>query len=98
TTKARIDALPDLPTLNESGVKNFEVTAWHAIWTPKGTPEAIRSKLSASLQKALATPKLIERFAALGTVPVAPELATPAALDERFHSEVERWGKLLSAK
>ncbi|BCH15416.1 tripartite tricarboxylate transporter substrate-binding protein [Mesorhizobium sp. L-2-11] len=98
TTKARIDALPDLPTLNESGVKNFEVTAWHAIWTPKGTPEAIRSKLSASLQKSLATPKLIERFAALGTVPVAPELATPAALDERFHSEVERWGKLLSAK
>ncbi|RWL02381.1 MAG: tripartite tricarboxylate transporter substrate binding protein BugD [Mesorhizobium sp.] len=98
TTKARIDALPDLPTLNESGVNDFEVTAWHAIWTPKGTPEAIRSKLSASLQKALATPKLIERFAALGTVPVAPELATPAALDERFHSEVERWGKLLSAK
>ncbi|RWK56306.1 tripartite tricarboxylate transporter substrate-binding protein [Mesorhizobium sp.] len=98
TTKARIDALPDLPTLNESGVKDFEVTAWHAIWTPKGTPEAIRSKLSASLQKALATPKLIERFAALGTVPVAPELATPAALEERFHSEVERWGKLLSGK
>jgi tripartite-type tricarboxylate transporter receptor subunit TctC len=65
---------------------------------PKDTPEAIKNKLSASLQKALADPKLIERFGALGTVPVAAELATPAALDERFRSEVERWGKLLSAK
>jgi tripartite-type tricarboxylate transporter receptor subunit TctC len=98
TTRTRIDVLPDVPTLDESGVKDFEITAWHAIWAPKGTPEAIRQKLSASLQKALADPKVIERFAALGTAPVSADMATPAALDKRFHSEIDRWAKLLASK
>ncbi len=97
TTKERIPVLPDVPTLNESGVKDFEITAWHAIWAPRGTPEPIRKKLSAALQKALTSQTVIDRFASLGTAPVAAELATPAALDERFKSEIERWGKLLAA-
>jgi tripartite-type tricarboxylate transporter receptor subunit TctC len=96
TTAERIALLPDLPTLAESGVEGFEITAWHAIWAPKGTPEPIRQKLSASLQKALADPKVIESFAALGTAPISAELATPAALDERFKSEIDRWGKVLA--
>jgi tripartite-type tricarboxylate transporter receptor subunit TctC len=98
TTKERIKVLPDVPTLNESGVKDFEITAWHAIWAPKGTPEPIRQKLSAALQKALTNQTVIDRFASLGTAPVAADLATPAALDERFQSEIERWGKLLAAR
>ncbi|MGK9287005.1 tripartite tricarboxylate transporter substrate-binding protein [Sinorhizobium meliloti] len=96
TTKERIPVLPDIPTLNESGVKDFEITAWHAIWAPKGTPEPIRQKLSAALQKALKSQTVIDRFAALGTAPVVAELATPAALDARFKSEIERWSKLLA--
>jgi tripartite-type tricarboxylate transporter receptor subunit TctC len=98
TTKDRIQVLPDVPTLDESGVKGFEIAAWHAIWAPKGTPEPIRQKLSASLQKALTNQTVIDRFAALGTAPVSAEMATPAALDKRFHSEIERWAKLLAAK
>ncbi|WOS66183.1 tripartite tricarboxylate transporter substrate-binding protein [Sinorhizobium fredii] len=97
TTKERIPVLLDVPTISESGVKDFEITAWHAIWAPKGTPEPIRQKLSAALQKALTSQTVIERFASLGTVPVPAELATPAALDKRFQSEIERWGKLLAA-
>ena len=53
TTRERIAILPDLPTLAESGVKGFDLSAWHAIWAPKGTPEPIRQKLAAALQKAL---------------------------------------------
>lgn len=98
TTAERIPVLPDVPTLDESGVKGFEITAWHAIWAPKGTPEPIRQKLSAALQKALKNQTVIDRFAALGTVPVAADLATPAALDKRFHAEIARWAKLLAAK
>ncbi len=98
TTRARIDVLPDAPTLDESGVKDFDISAWHAIWAPKGTPEPIRQKLSASLQKALADPKVIERFAALGTVPVSADMATPAALEKRFHFGIDRWAKLLASK
>ncbi len=95
TTRERIAVLPQVPTLNESGVKGFDLSAWHAIWAPKGTPEAIRQKLAASLQKALTDPKVIERFAALGTVPVPAEMATPAALDKRFKAETALWSKLL---
>ena len=97
TTRERIAVLPDVPTLSESGVRGFDLSAWHAIWTPKATPEPIRQKLAASLQKALANEKVIERFAALGTTPVPARLATPAALDERFKSETARWNKLLAA-
>ena len=96
TTRERIAVLPQVPTLNESGVKGFDLSAWHAIWTPKGTPEAVRQKLSASLQKALTDPKVIERFAALGTVPVSTQMATPAALDKRFKAETALWSKLLA--
>ena len=96
TTRSRIAVMPNLPTLAESGVKDFDLSAWHAIWAPKGTPEPIRQKLAASLRKALADKKVIERFAALGTAPVSAEMATPAALQERFRSEIGRWGKLLA--
>jgi tripartite-type tricarboxylate transporter receptor subunit TctC len=95
TTRERIAVLPDVPTLAESGVKDFDISAWHAIWAPKGTPEPVRQKLSAALQKALKDPTLIERFASLGTAPVAPEMATPAALDKHFQGELARWNKLL---
>lgn len=98
TTKQRIEVLPEVPTLDESGVKDFEITAWHAIWAPKDTPEPIRQKLSAALQKALTKQPVIDSFANLGTAPVAADLATPAALDQRFQSEIERWGKLLAAQ
>jgi tripartite-type tricarboxylate transporter receptor subunit TctC len=96
TTRERIKLLPNVPTLAESGLKGFDLSAWHAIWAPKGTPEPIRQKLAGSLQKALADPKVIERFAALGTTPVSADMATPAALDERLQSETARWNKLLA--
>ena len=96
TTRERIAILPEVPTLAESGVKDFDLSAWHAIWAPKGTPEPIRQKLSVALQKALTDKRVIERFAALGTAPVPANMATPAALGERFKSEIARWGKLLA--
>jgi tripartite-type tricarboxylate transporter receptor subunit TctC len=96
TTRERIAILPEVPTLAESGVKGFDLSAWHAIWAPKGTPEPIRQKLAAALQKALTDRTVIDRFAALGTAPVPAAMATPAALDERFKSELARWSKLLA--
>ena len=96
TTPKRIGILPEVPTLQESGLGGFEVTAWHALWAPKGTPEAIRQTLSLALQKALADPVVISRFADLGTSPVPAELAAPAALDQRFQSEIARWSKLIA--
>jgi tripartite-type tricarboxylate transporter receptor subunit TctC len=96
TTRERIAILPEVPTLAESGVQGFDISAWHAIWAPRGTPEPIRQKLAAALRKALTNPTVIDRFAALGTAPVPAEMATPAALDARFKSELVRWNKLLA--
>ena len=97
TTKARIPLLAELPTLDESGVKGFEVSAWHALWAPKGLPKEALDKLVPALQDALKDAKVIERFAGLATVPVSQEQATPAALKAQLEAEVAKWGAVIRA-
>jgi tripartite-type tricarboxylate transporter receptor subunit TctC len=97
TTRTRLAVLPDLPTLAESGLKDFEVTAWHAMWAPKGLPADVATKLNAALQAALKDPRVIERLATLGAEPVPMELATPAALKAHLTVEVAKWGPVIKA-
>ena len=97
TTKKRVPSLPDLPTLDESGVPGFEVAIWHAIYAPKGTPKEAIDKLAGALQTALKDPKVIERFADLGTEPVAQDRATPAALGAYLQSELAKWKPVIEA-
>src|SRR5262245_3335733 len=97
TTPKRLKVLPELPTLDESGLKGFEVSAWHAMWAPKGLPADVTDKLVGALQVALKDTKVIERMADLGTEPVAQELATPAALKAQLASEVAKWGPVIKA-
>lgn len=97
TTMARLKVLPDLPTLDEVGLKGFEVAAWHAMWAPKGLPADVQKKLNAALQAALKDPKVIERLAALGTEPVKPEQATPEALTAHLKAEVAKWSPVIKA-
>ena len=73
------------------------MSAWHAMWAPKGLPKDATDKLVAALQAALRDPKVIERFASLGTGPVKAELATPAALKAHLTAEVPRWGAVIKA-
>jgi tripartite-type tricarboxylate transporter receptor subunit TctC len=97
TTKAKVSSLPDLPTLDATAVKGFEATAWHAMWAPKGLPKEATDKLVPALQAALKDPKVIERFASLGTEPVPAALATPAALKSQLEAEVKRWSAIIKA-
>ncbi len=97
TTKSKVSSLPELPPLDAGAVKGFEVSAWHAMWAPKGLPKDASDKLVAALQAALKDPKVIERFASLGTVPVEAQLATPAALKSHLTAEVPRWGAVIKA-
>ena len=97
TTKSRVSSLPDLPPLDAGAVKGFEVSAWHAMWAPKGLPKDVTDKLVAALQAALKDAKVIERFASLGTEPVKAELATPEALKAHLTAEVPRWGAVIKA-
>jgi tripartite-type tricarboxylate transporter receptor subunit TctC len=97
TTPKRLDALPDVPTAEEAGLSGFQVSIWHGIYAPKGTPKEAIDKLSAALQKALKDPNVVERFASLGTSPVAEDQATPAALEAKLKSEIARWKPVIEA-
>jgi tripartite-type tricarboxylate transporter receptor subunit TctC len=97
TTKAKVSSLPSLPTLDQSGMAGFEVSAWHALWAPKGLPKDVTDKLVNALQVALKDAKVVERFAALGTAPVPAEQATPAALKAHLAAEVPKWGAVIKA-
>lgn len=95
TTKKRIDSLQDVPTMSEAGLPNFEITVWHALYAPKGTPKPIIEKLARALQEALKDPTLKQRFADLGSEPVTQNQATPEALRERLKSEIDKWGPII---
>lgn len=97
TTKKRLASLPDLPTADEAGLKGFEVSAWHGIYAPKGTPDAIVQKLSKTLQAALKDPDLVKRFGDINTDPVSQEEATPKALKTLLDSEVDRWAPIIKS-
>jgi len=95
TTAQRIKALPDLPTVQESGIKDFQVGIWHGMWAPKGTPKPVIDKLSTALQAALKDPNVISKFADLGTEPVPQDQATPAALAKHLKAEVDKWAPII---
>ena len=67
TTSSRIAVLPDVPTMAEGGVENFELGIWHGLYAPAGTDQAIIDRLAASLQKALTSETVGTSFAELGT-------------------------------
>jgi tripartite-type tricarboxylate transporter receptor subunit TctC len=95
TTKTRVSALPDVPTLQEAGLPGFEVSVWQGLYAPKGTPKAIIDTLSKALQTALADPALRKRFDELGTDPASKENATPEALRKHLKSEIDKWAPVI---
>lgn len=97
TTSERIDVLPDLPTLAEGGIADFNLSIWHGLYAPAGTDPAIIERLTASLQKALADEGVANSFAELGTAPVAADQASPEALTETLGSQIELWGEVIAA-
>ena len=97
TTKQRLktDGLSQLPTVAESGLANFEVTVWHGLYAPKGTPKAALDKLNAALNAALKDPEVIKRFDGLGTGPVSPDKATPAYHAKFLKTQIDLWGPII---
>jgi tripartite-type tricarboxylate transporter receptor subunit TctC len=97
TSKTRVPSLPNVPTLDESGLKNFEVAVWHGLYAPKGTPKPIVDKVSAALREALKDHTVKVRFADLGTQPEPAERATPEAHRAYLKAEVEKWAPIIKA-
>ena len=96
-SKARWQALPDVPSIDESGTPGLYVAYWHAMWAPKGIPADVSAKLVAALQTALKDEKVIERFASLGTEPVAQTQATPDALKTQLTAELAKCAPVIKA-
>ena len=95
TSKARVPSLKEIPTLEEQGLKNFEVAVWHGIYAPKGTPKPVLDRLVAALQTALKDSNVKLRLADLGTEPVPMARATPEALRTFLKAEVDKWGPII---
>jgi tripartite-type tricarboxylate transporter receptor subunit TctC len=95
TTRTRLKAMPDTPTLEEAGLKGFEVAVWHGLWAPKGTPQPVVDRLVAALQAALKDPQFAANLAKLATDPVPLARATPAALQKHVKAEIDKWGPII---
>lgn len=95
TTKTRVPSLADVPTLNDAGLSGFEIAVWHGLYAPKGTPKPVVDKLSSALQTALKDPNVKQRFADLGTEPVAENRAKPEALRAHLKAEIDKWAPII---
>lgn len=95
TALKRVPSLPEVPTLDEQGLKGFEVSVWHGLYAPKGTPKAALDKLVVALQDTVKDESVKKHFADLGATTFPPEKATPAALQAHLKSEIDRWAPLI---
>jgi tripartite-type tricarboxylate transporter receptor subunit TctC len=95
TTPTRIPSLPDAPTTVEAGLPALQVSVWHGLYAPKGTPQPVVDRLVAALRAALEDPVLKERFADLATDPVSKDRATPEALAALLKAETAKWGPII---
>ena len=92
TTRKRSPDLPDVPTLDEAGVKGFDATIWLALLGPAGMPHDVVAKLNADVARALATPEARKLMHSAG---VAVATSTPEELGALMQSELDRWGKVV---
>jgi tripartite-type tricarboxylate transporter receptor subunit TctC len=99
TTPKRLTtpALAKLPTLDEAGLKGFNVSIWHGVYAPKGTPKPVLDKLNAALRGALKDPEFIKRQEALGALVVADNRVDPAAHKKFVEAEINKWGPVIKA-
>jgi tripartite-type tricarboxylate transporter receptor subunit TctC len=88
----RAPTLPEVPTVAEAGLANYEVTTWYAVLTPAGTPRPIIERLNAELVRVMHAPDLKERFAATG---MEPRTSTPEELADYIRQEIAKWGKVV---
>ena len=93
TTARRLEALPDVPTLEEQGFPGFDVAGWYGVLAPKGTPRPIVEKLNRELNAVITNPAYRERVVGMGAV--AAEPLTPEAFRDSYRAEADQWGALI---
>jgi len=99
TTAKRLTtpALKDLPTLQEEGLKGFNVTIWHGLYAPKGTPPDVQKKINDALKVALKDPEFIKKQEGLGAVVVTDKRMEPAEHKKFVAAEIAKWSPIIKA-
>lgn len=95
TVPNRLAALPSVPTLDEQGLKGFEIKVWHGLYAPKGTPAPVLEKLNAALQAAMQDPVVKARLADMSSDIVTKDKMTPAGLKSHLEAEIAKWGPVI---
>ncbi|WP_114652408.1 Bug family tripartite tricarboxylate transporter substrate binding protein [Polynucleobacter necessarius] len=95
TTPKRLPSLPNIPTLDEQGLKGFDVKVWHGIYAPKGTPPAVIAKVNATLKAALKDPDIKKRLDESSIDIVSMDKVTSQSLKAQVDSELNKWGPLI---
>jgi tripartite-type tricarboxylate transporter receptor subunit TctC len=90
-------ALKDLPTLAESGLKDFQVTIWHGLYAPKGTPADVLAKINTALKTALKEPDFVKKQEGLGAVVVTDKRMEPAEHKKFVAAEIAKWSPIIKA-
>jgi tripartite-type tricarboxylate transporter receptor subunit TctC len=96
-TRARAPALPDLPTVREQGLPEFEAYTWFGLFFPRATPEALVRRLQQATREAMQTAAVHEQFEKLGATIAAPERMTPEHLDKLVRRELQKWAAPVQA-
>jgi tripartite-type tricarboxylate transporter receptor subunit TctC len=94
TGRQRSEVMPDVPTLNESGVPGYEATIWLGLMAPKGTPKAIVDQLNAAVTKIATQPDVKQLWVKQGAVPMA---MSPDAFDRYMHEDIAKWAKVIKS-
>src|SRR5689334_2555839 len=95
TSAKRVAALPEVPTIAESGLPGYEVTTWNGVWAPKGTPRAIIVLLNERMKKVMAVPDQVKRFNDRGMDVIA---STPEEFATFLQAEHQKWGKVIKER
>ena len=95
TTMQRLPAIPNVPTLNEQGLKGFEVKVWHGVYAPKGTPQPILNKINLALKKALNTPDVKKRLEDANIDIVSADKMSAKGLKDHLEKEINVWGPVI---
>ena len=95
TTLKRLAVLPDVPTLDEQGLKGFEVKVWHGMYAPKGTPAPVLDKINVALRAAMQDPMVKQRLADLSSDVPGADKITPVGLKTHLEAEIIKWGPVI---
>jgi len=95
TTMKRLPAIANVPTLNEQGLKGFEVKVWHGVYAPKGTPQPVLDKINAALKKALNTPDVKKRLDDANIDIVPMDKVSAKGLKDHLEKEINVWGPVI---